>query len=208
MTQPHGALNKQALHTPQVGQMKTEQTHADPVQQKCQVSTGRLVTWLARGRRLFDLAGSAVVLITTLVIGVTLMAGVIVRYLFNGSLAWGSELPVILFPWLVMGGVVMAAARHEHLGVDFLLRKMSVLAGRVVLSIMQVFIIVLMASLVYQAQSLLMFLQYQSTPVLGWSASWAFYSLPVGAIGVLLLAVIDLVGLVSGREAPVKEMPV
>lgn len=208
MTQSHGVLNKQALHTPQVGQMKTEQMHADPVQQEYRASTGRLVTWLARGRRLFDLAGSAVVLITTLVIGVTLMAGVIVRYFLNGSLAWGSELPVILFPWLVMGGVVMAAARHEHLGVDFLLRKMSALAGRVVLSIMQVFIIVLMASLVYQAQSLLMFLQYQSTPVLGWSASWAFYSLPVGAIGVLLLAVIDLIGLVSGREAPVKEMPV
>ncbi|SPJ32033.1 TRAP transporter small permease [Kushneria phyllosphaerae] len=208
MTQSHGVLNEQALHTPQVGQMKKRQTHADPVQQERQASTGRLVRWLARGRRLFDLAGSVVVLMTTLIIGVTLMAGVVVRYFLNGSLAWGSELPVILFPWLVMGGVVMAAARHEHLGVDFFLRKMSAATGRVVLSVMQGFIIILMASLIYQSQSLLMFLQYQSTPVLGWSASWAFYSLPVGAIGVLLLAIIDLIGLVSGRESVIKEMPV
>lgn len=207
MTRTHGVLNKQTLHTAQVGQMKKRQVHAGPAHHQTPLaSKERMVTWLARGRGLFYLLGSAIVLVTTLVIGVTLMANVIVRYFLNGSLAWGSELPVILFPWLIMGGIVMAAARHQHLGVDFFARKLSPGAARWLMVLVQVMVTALMAMLIQQSLVLLQFMQYQTTPVLGWSASWAFYSLPLGAIGVLLLAVIDLVGLASGAEAPIKEL--
>lgn len=165
-----------------------------------------LLRWLARGRELFYIVGSTVVVTTTAIIGITLMAGVVVRYFLAGSLAWGNELPVILFPWLIMGGVVMAAARHQHLGVDFFVRKLSPVAARGVMVMVQVMVAALMVMLVQQSLVLLQFMQYQTTPVLGWSATWAFYSLPLGAIGVLLLAVIDLVGLASGAEAPIKEL--
>lgn len=165
-----------------------------------------LSPWLDRGRELFYIIGSAVVVITTAVIGITLMAGVVVRYFLAGSLAWGNELPVILFPWLIMGGVVMAAARHQHLGVDFFVRKLSPGAARGLMSVVQVMVIALMVLLIQQSFVLLQYMQYQTTPVLGWSATWAFYSLPLGAAGVLLLAIIDLIGLASGSEAPIKEL--
>ncbi len=189
MTQ-HDATHEGPAHTP----------HGEPPRDS------GLAQWLARGRRVFDLAGSAVVLVTTVVTGVTLMAGVLMRYFLGSSLAWGSELPVMLFPWLVMAGVVMAAARHQHLGVDFFVRKVSPGVARVIMSLVQVFIIVLMAVLSDQSRSLLMFLQYQTSPVLGWPASWAFYSLPVGAGGVLLLAIIDLIGLIRGCDPAIEEM--
>ncbi|RKR03273.1 TRAP-type C4-dicarboxylate transport system permease small subunit [Kushneria sinocarnis] len=160
-----------------------------------------LSRWLARGRELFYLLGSAVVVVTTVVIGTTLMAGVIVRYFLSGSLAWGNELPVILFPWLVMGGVVMAAVRQQHLGVDFFVRRLPAGVARAVAALMQLLVIGLMGMLIYQSQSLLMFMQYQSSPVLGWPASWAFYSLPLGAAGVMVIALLELVAVVAGCPA-------
>lgn len=168
-------------------------------------STPSLLRWLNRGRELFYVIGSTIVVITTAVIGVTLMAGVIVRYFLAGSLAWGNELPVILFPWLIMGGVVMAAARHQHLGVDFFARKLSPGGARALMIVVQLMVAALMVMLVQQSLVLLQFMQYQTTPVLGWSATWAFYSLPLGAVGVLLLSIIDLIGLVSGAEPPLQE---
>ena len=168
-------------------------------------STPPLLRWLNRGRELFYVIGSAVVVVTTAVIGITLMSGVIVRYFLAGSLAWGNELPVILFPWLIMGGVVMAAARHQHLGVDFFARKLSPKAARGLMVMVQLMVAALMAMLVQQSFVLMQFMQYQTTPVLGWSATWAFYSLPLGATGVMLLAIIDLIGLASGAEPPVQE---
>lgn len=162
--------------------------------------------WLARGRGLFYSLAGLIVTLTTLVIGTTLMAGVIVRYFLAGSLAWGNELPVILFPWLIMGGVVMAAARHQHLGVDFFMRRLPPFAARTVMALIQLLIALLMGLLIHQSRGLLQFMQYQTTPVLGWPASWAFYSLPLGAAGVLLLSVMDLIGLLSGAEAPTEEV--
>ncbi|OHV09169.1 TRAP transporter small permease [Kushneria phosphatilytica] len=153
---------------------------------------------LKRGRELFYLLGSLVVVVTTVVIGTTLMAGVIVRYFLAGSLAWGNELPVILFPWLVMGGVVMAAARQQHLGVDFFVRRLPTGVAKGVAVLMQMLVIGLMGMLIYQSQSLLMFMQYQSSPVLGWPASWAFYSLPLGAAGVMMIALLELVAVAAG----------
>ncbi|WP_456268445.1 TRAP transporter small permease [Kushneria sp. AK178] len=168
-------------------------------------STPPLLRWLNRGRELFYVIGSTVVVVTTAVIGITLMAGVIVRYFLAGSLAWGNELPVILFPWLIMGGVVMAAARHQHLGVDFFARKLSSTAARVLMIVVRLMVVALMVMLIQQSFALMQFMQYQTTPVLGWPATWSFYSLPLGAAGVLLLAVIDLIGVASGAESPIQE---
>lgn len=170
-----------------------------------QMSKPSLTRWLARSHEGFYWLGSAVVVVTTLAIGTTLMAGVVVRYFLSGSLAWGNELPVILFPWLIMGGVIMAAARHQHLGVDFFLRKLPPRAARLLMVLVQLMVMALMAMLIQQSFVLTTFMQYQTTPVLGWSATWAFYSLPLGALGVLLLALVDLVGLVSGIESPIEE---
>lgn len=143
-------------------------------------------------RQLILWAACVVVVVTMTATGCTLMLGVIVRYILHGSLAWSSELPVILFPWMIMGGVVVAAANDKHLGVDYAVRQLPRRVAMVIDMGMRLLLIVLMAEVVAQAPALLRFLQYQTTPVLGWPASWAFYSIPVGAIGVAALALLSL----------------
>lgn len=144
-----------------------------------------LIDWLAR----------LVVLTTTVGIGLTLMAGVIVRYVLSSSLAWSAELPLILFPWLVMGGIVMAAVQHEHLGVDYVVRQLPAKVQRIIAVTMQALIAVTMTTLIVQSQPILQFMQYQTTPVLGWSATVAFYSLPAGALCLTVLSILDIIEL-------------
>lgn len=144
-------------------------------------------------RRLIDWLARFVVLATTIIIGLTLMAGVIVRYVLSSSLAWSAELPLILFPWLVMGGIVMAAVQHEHLGVDYVIRQLPAKAQRIIAVAMQALIAVTMTTLIVQSQPILQFMQYQTTPVLGWSATVAFYSLPAGALCLTVLSILDVI---------------
>lgn len=146
-------------------------------------------------------AACTVVVITMTATGCTLMLGVIVRYILHGSLAWSAELPVILFPWMIMGGVVVAAANDKHLGVDYMVRRLPSRVSVLIDIGTRLLLIVLMAEVVAQAPALLRFLQYQTTPVLGWPASWAFYSIPAGAVGVATLALLSLPDRVAAMYA-------
>ena len=48
--------------------------------------------------------------ISTSVIFIILVANTVLRYATGTSLQWANEVPELLFPWLVMSGVVLAAA--------------------------------------------------------------------------------------------------
>ena len=56
------------------------------------------------------------------------------RYVAGTSLASASELPELLFPWMIMAGVVLAAQHGSHIAVVILTQKLGasrrwVLAG-------------------------------------------------------------------------------
>src|SRR6195952_3421241 len=55
---------------------------------------------------------------------VSLLAGVISRYVFNAPLTWSDELASILFLWLAMLGAVVALRRGEHMRLTTLVQKM------------------------------------------------------------------------------------
>jgi TRAP-type C4-dicarboxylate transport system permease small subunit len=74
----------------------------------------------------------AVLWTSTIVIFVILCANTVLRYVTGSSLQWANEVPELLFPWLVMAGVVMAAARGAHITTVFLMEKLGFGARRVV----------------------------------------------------------------------------
>jgi TRAP-type C4-dicarboxylate transport system permease small subunit len=60
------------------------------------------------------------------------------RYVSGTSLAWASELPELMFPWIIMSGVVLAAQHGSHIAVVLLTQRLGasrrwVLAGGAVL---------------------------------------------------------------------------
>jgi TRAP-type C4-dicarboxylate transport system permease small subunit len=87
-------------------------------------SIDRLVGALCRG----------VLYLTLTVVFAILCANVFLRYVSGTSLASASELPELLFPWMIMSGVVLAAQHGSHIAVVILTQKLGdarrwVLAG-------------------------------------------------------------------------------
>lgn len=70
--------------------------------------------------------------ISTVVIFFILVANTILRYATGASLQWANEVPELLFPWLVMAGVVLAALHGAHITTSFLMEKLQHNVRRVV----------------------------------------------------------------------------
>ncbi|MCX7823470.1 MAG: TRAP transporter small permease [Syntrophobacterales bacterium] len=68
---------------------------------------------------------------------------VVARYVFNHSLFWSEEVGRILLVWLTFLGSTIAYKRKLHVGVDFLVRKLSPFGRRLC------FIITVFASLIF-----------------------------------------------------------
>lgn len=64
---------------------------------------------------------SLVLWLSTTVIFAILVVNTAMRYTSGSSLGWANELPELLFPWLVMSGVVLAALRGAHIATVFLM---------------------------------------------------------------------------------------
>src|SRR3982751_2000554 len=76
-------------------------------------------------QRIIITAGRAGALISTAVIFVILCVNTLLRYISGASWQWANEVPELLFPWLVMAGVVLAAAQGAHIATTFLVAKLS-----------------------------------------------------------------------------------
>lgn len=74
--------------------------------------------------RSITLLCQAVLWLSTSVIFVILVANTVLRYATGSSLQWANEVPELLFPWLVMAGVVLAAQHGAHITTSFLVEKL------------------------------------------------------------------------------------
>src|SRR4030095_15406168 len=76
-----------------------------------------------------------VLYVTLAVVFVILSANVVLRYISGTSLASASELPELMFPWMIMAGVVLAAQHGSHIAVVILTQKLSQPVRRWVLTL-------------------------------------------------------------------------
>ena len=75
-----------------------------------------------------------VLYVTITVVFAILSINVGLRYAAGTSITWASELPELMFPWIIMAGVVLAAQHGSHIAVVILTQKLGasrrwVLAG-------------------------------------------------------------------------------
>jgi TRAP-type C4-dicarboxylate transport system permease small subunit len=71
-----------------------------------------------------EFACKAILLVTGFCLLAVLVLNVIVRYILEGSMGELSELPSLLFPWFVMGGIVLAAVRGAHVAMQLTLHSL------------------------------------------------------------------------------------
>lgn len=145
-------------------------------------------------------ASAAVAILALVSLFLALCAEVVVRYLTTQGLGWPSELPNILFPWLVMGGIVLAAQHGAHISVTLLLDMMRRGPARLLLLGMQVLVGATFFYLAFIGLAVIEITGTETYPVTGVSAHWAYLSMIVGFVGVGLTAVTTFLRLLIAED--------
>lgn len=126
------------------------------------------------------------------VLFVTLMTEVILRYFTARGLGWPNEMPALLFPWLAMGGAVLAAQRGRHIAVTLLQEILPVILTRALLVLLH---LMAAAGFLYLAWIGLAVLQVaggERYPVSRIPAYWAYLALVTGFTLIAVTAITTL----------------
>jgi TRAP-type transport system small permease protein len=133
----------------------------------------------------------AVLWVSTTIIFVILCVNTLLRYSGGGSVQWGNEVPELLFPWLVMAGVVMGAVHGSHITTTFLIDAVSPAIRRWVLSIGWVVVAVLYAVLFVATWRMLDIVHDERSPILGVPGSMTYGCVMVGIGFLSILALLS-----------------
>jgi TRAP-type C4-dicarboxylate transport system permease small subunit len=146
--------------------------------------------------------------ISTVVIFVILVANTILRYATGASLQWANEVPELLFPWMVMAGVVLAAQHGAHITTSFLMDKLSGSVRRIWSVLAWTVVCALYATLTEATWRMLEIVHDEKSPILQIPGSVTYACVMTG---MALLAVLALVSAVrawqSDPDAPSSTEP-
>lgn len=132
-----------------------------------------------------------VLYVTMTVVFLILSINVGLRYLSGTSLSWASELPELMFPWLIMAGVVLAAQHGSHIAVVIVTQRLGA-SRRWVLAASSLVVIALYASLTWIALPLFEVAADELSPVMQVPGSVSVSAL---IFGFLLLSLVTLIRL-------------
>lgn len=128
----------------------------------------------------------ALLWLSTTVIFVILSANTVLRYVTGSSLQWANEVPELLFPWLVMSGVVLAAQHGAHIATTFLMEALRERVRRIVATVGWVVVAGLYAMLAVATLRMLEVVHDEKTPILQLPGSLT-YGCVMGGMALLAL---------------------
>lgn len=150
--------------------------------------------------RAIVIVSTLVATLSLLVLFVALSLEVIVRYITNGSLGWTTELPNILFPWLVMGGIVLAAQKGQHISVTAILGFLSPGVTRCLFILLQLILLVVFSYLSFVGEKVIAITGSEVYPMTKISAKWAYYSMVIGFGGIACTALTSIARLLTAAD--------
>jgi TRAP-type C4-dicarboxylate transport system permease small subunit len=135
-------------------------------------------------------ACSIVLWLTTFVIFLILTANTALRYASGSSLQWANEVPELLFPWLVMAGVVLASEKGGHIATVFLVDSVSAGARRIIAIIAWTTVALLYAVLVRATWGMLEIVHDERSPILQVPGSVTYLCVLIGMVLIAALALL------------------
>jgi TRAP-type transport system small permease protein len=141
----------------------------------------------------------AILWISMAVIFLILCGNTILRYVQGSSLQWGNEVPELLFPWMVMAGVVLAAHHSAHITTTFLIERLPLAMQRVLRAVGWLIVAGLYATLSVATWRMLDIVHDEKSPILGVPGSVTYACVMVG---MALLALLSLGSAWRAWQAP------
>lgn len=140
-----------------------------------------------------DTAAIVVAVASIVAIFLALMTEVVVRYLTHASLGWPNEVPNLLFPWLIMGGIVLGARRGSHIAAEAFRSLLTTEQLRILLMLIHLLVAVAFAYLGYLSLQVISITRAQVFPMTGLGQAWAYSSLLFGFGGIALASLVNLI---------------
>lgn len=144
--------------------------------------------------------------ISTSVIFVILVGNTVVRYATGASMQWGNEVPEMLFPWMVMAGVVLASQRGAHITTVFLVEKLPESVRRLVGVLGWLVVAGLYGTLARATYQMLEIVHDERSPILQIPGSVTYGCVMVG-MALLCLQALIAAARVYGRSPAAGEAP-
>lgn len=138
--------------------------------------------------------------VSTSVIFVILVANTVLRYATGSSLQWANELPELLFPWLVIAGVVLAAQHGAHITTSFLMERVPPAVRRVVGVVTWLAVCGMYATLSWATYRALEIVHDEKSPILQVPGSVTYGCVMLGMVMLGLLALQSAWQTVRGKK--------
>tara|TARA_R110000751_G_scaffold307407_1_gene428582 strand:- start:2424 stop:2987 length:564 start_codon:yes stop_codon:yes gene_type:complete len=139
-------------------------------------------------------------IVSIVIIFISLLMGVVVRYLFSTNLGWVTEVPNLVFPWLTMCAIVAAAARNEHIGVELVVERLPRLPKKVVVLIVNLIAMTAFGFMAVHGLDVVEIAGSQRLPITQIGMSWAYWSVVVGFIGLTIVSLINIAMVLTGGD--------
>lgn len=131
--------------------------------------------------------------LTMSIIFVILCVNTLMRYALGGGMQWANEVPEMLFPWLVMAGVVLAAVHGGHITTTFLRDRLKPQAQRWLSVAVWSAVAALYATVSVATFKMLSIVHDEKSAILGVPQSVTFACVMLGMVCLMLLAFKDAI---------------
>ncbi|MFV0359430.1 TRAP transporter small permease [Tropicimonas sp.] len=157
------------------------------------------LAWIAGVSTLLDWSGRLIAATCLLFIFVALLVNVVLRYAFGSGIAWAYEIPALLLPGLVAGGVVIAAARGRNNAITLLPDLLPPRGRQVIAVLVNIAILVISLAVLESSQPILRAAKFQTLSTLGIKQIWGYASLVYAFAGMAIIAVVDIVRALTSK---------
>lgn len=139
-----------------------------------------------------------------IVVSLSLMAAcvfgnVIMRYFFKSGLTWAEELSRLFFMWLIFLGSIVAFKENAHLGVDTVVKYLSVRGRKILYIVNSLLILGTLAMLADGSWELSLLNLNQSTPTLLIPYTYVYISGVVMSFGMGIIVISKVYQLLTNK---------
>ena len=163
--------------------------------------SGPFLAWVGRGIDALDWSGRLIAVLCLLAMFVLLFINVVLRYSLGEGIPWAYEIHAVFLPWLVAGGVVVAAARGRNISVTVLPNLLGPRGQRVLPLAVQIAVLIICINVLWSSQPILKASTFQTLATLGIKQVWGYASLVYGFGCMALIAALESVRLLMGGHA-------
>mgnify|MGYP006276957933 FL=1 len=136
-----------------------------------------------------------VVMFLTALMVVTVLTGVLFRYVIRDPLGWTEELARYLMIWAALLAVSVGIRKREHVGIQLLVKKLPLKLGRVIILLVNIMVMIFLLVLTIRGYSMAVKGFRQLSLALGISMFWPLMAIPIsGALAIIqqLILIIDI----------------